>query len=256
MYTSYCNLFRFSGPSSLTNNSFVCRYQGVNLYVKNLDDTIDDERLLKEFSIFGTITSAKVMLTEDNRKKGFGFVCYTAPEEATKAVAEMNGKIVGSKPLYVSLAQRKEERKALLATQYLNRCRFQPQINFAPTAPSYLFPTLAHGPSARFFNHVNHVRPTPRWPAGPVRPNGYMSFPPSTPYRSSSRASMQNSMRNSIVNARPITGQQVHSRPNSKYTANSPNSITRTIPMGIANVGDNTGSSNKDSKQVSVFFIV
>lgn len=38
------------------------RYQGVNLYVKNLDDSIDDERLRKEFSQFGTITSAKVCL--------------------------------------------------------------------------------------------------------------------------------------------------------------------------------------------------
>ena len=36
------------------------RYQGVNLYVKNLDDNIDDERLRKEFSQFGTITSARV----------------------------------------------------------------------------------------------------------------------------------------------------------------------------------------------------
>lgn len=46
------------------------RYQGVNLYVKNLDDTIDDERLRKEFSVFGTITSAKVIfcLTLSNLK--------------------------------------------------------------------------------------------------------------------------------------------------------------------------------------------
>lgn len=36
------------------------RFQGVNLYVKNLDDNIDDERLRKEFAQFGTITSAKV----------------------------------------------------------------------------------------------------------------------------------------------------------------------------------------------------
>lgn len=38
-------------------------FQGVNLYVKNLDDGIDDERLRKEFSPFGTITSAKVRLS-------------------------------------------------------------------------------------------------------------------------------------------------------------------------------------------------
>jgi polyadenylate-binding protein len=36
------------------------RYQGVNLYVKNLDDVIDDDRLRKEFQQFGTITSARV----------------------------------------------------------------------------------------------------------------------------------------------------------------------------------------------------
>lgn len=35
------------------------RYQGVNLYVKNLDDSIDEEKLRKEFSPYGVITSAK-----------------------------------------------------------------------------------------------------------------------------------------------------------------------------------------------------
>merc|ERR1719490_189445 len=92
------------------------RYQGVNLYVKNLDDTIDDERLRKEFAPYGTITSAKVM-NEEGRSKGFGFVCFSSPEEATKAVTEMNGRIIVAKPLYVALAQRKEDRKAHLASQ-------------------------------------------------------------------------------------------------------------------------------------------
>lgn len=36
------------------------RYQGVNLYVKNLDDMIDGDRLRQEFAAYGTITSHKV----------------------------------------------------------------------------------------------------------------------------------------------------------------------------------------------------
>ena len=42
------------------------KYQGVNLYIKNLDDTIDDEKLRAEFSKFGTITSAKVNFASES----------------------------------------------------------------------------------------------------------------------------------------------------------------------------------------------
>jgi polyadenylate-binding protein len=94
---------------------------GVNLYVKNLDDGMDEEALRKEFSVHGNITSVKVMRDPAGRSKGFGFVCFSYPDEATKAVTDMSGKLVGGKPLYVALAQRKEERRIHLQGQYAQR---------------------------------------------------------------------------------------------------------------------------------------
>ena len=92
---------------------------GMNLYIKNLEDGIDDEKLRSEFSNYGTITSAKMMKDDKGNSKGFGFVCFSSPDEATKAVTEMNGRILVTKPLYVALAQRKEERRAQLSTQFM-----------------------------------------------------------------------------------------------------------------------------------------
>nr|XP_058146981.1 polyadenylate-binding protein 1-like [Dasypus novemcinctus] len=75
----------------------IARYQDVSLNVKMFDDGIDDERLQKEFSSFGTITGAKVMM-EVGGSKWFGFVCFSSPEESTKAVTEMHGRIIATKP--------------------------------------------------------------------------------------------------------------------------------------------------------------
>jgi hypothetical protein len=93
----------------------IAKYQNINLYVKNLDDTVTEEKLKEIFEPFGVITSAKLMM-DGAASKGFGFVCFTTPEEATKAVTEMNNKTVGTKPIYVSLAQRKDQRRAQLVS--------------------------------------------------------------------------------------------------------------------------------------------
>ena len=100
----------------------ISKFQGVNLYVKNLDDSITDDTLRDEFAAMGTITSARVMKDlKDGRSRGFGFVCFSTPEESTRAVNEMNGKLLAGKPIFVALAQRREVRRAQLEAQHANR---------------------------------------------------------------------------------------------------------------------------------------
>jgi len=102
------------------NQEKLSKYQGMNLYVKNIADTITDDGFREAFAPYGTITSARIMKDPADTKisKGFGFICYSSPEEATRAVTEMNGKVIGNKPLVVTLHQRKEHRRAHLAATY------------------------------------------------------------------------------------------------------------------------------------------
>lgn len=157
------------------------RYQGVNLYIKNLEDGIDDERLRSEFSTYGTITSAKVMKDDKGNSKGFGFVCFSSPDEATKAVTEMNGRILVTKPLYVALAQRKEERRAQLSTQFMQRVgplRYNSGIpaqtqqggySFQPGGqPGFYIPTIPQ--AQRFITQPVNQMTRPRWQSSQVRP--------------------------------------------------------------------------------------
>ncbi|CAN8257915.1 unnamed protein product [Cochlearia groenlandica] len=94
------------------------KFQSCNLYVKNLDESVSDEKLKELFTPYGTITSCKVMRDPNGISRGSGFVAFSTPEEATKAMSEMSGKMVENKPLYVAVAQRKEDRRARLQAQF------------------------------------------------------------------------------------------------------------------------------------------
>lgn len=130
------------------------KYQGVNLYIKNLEDDFDDDKLRIEFEPFGTVTSCKVMRDDKGISKGFGFVCFSSPDEATKAVAEMNNKMIGSKPLYVSLAQRREVRRQQLESQIAQRNQIRMQQ------------AAAAGMPGGFMNGPMYYPPGPGFPPG------------------------------------------------------------------------------------------
>ncbi|KAJ4972182.1 hypothetical protein NE237_005281 [Protea cynaroides] len=97
------------------------KYKGSNVYVKNIADDVDDDDLREHFSQCGTITSAKLMRDDKGISKGFGFVCFSTPEEGSKAVNTLHGCMFHRKPLYVAIAQRKEDRQAQLGLQYAQR---------------------------------------------------------------------------------------------------------------------------------------
>ncbi|KAI7898721.1 uncharacterized protein BX663DRAFT_523881 [Cokeromyces recurvatus] len=163
----------------------LAKYQGVNLYVKNLDDDLDDEKLRQEFSVYGVITSAKVMTDDKGHSKGFGFVCFSSPDEATKAVTEMNGRMIGSKPIYVALAQRKEVRRSQLEAQMAQRNQMRMQQGIPmPGAPGYMPSTpMFYAPPGSFLPQgqrpvfpPNGMMPRPRW--APQQGQPMPGFPP------------------------------------------------------------------------------
>ncbi|KAG2303136.1 hypothetical protein Bca52824_031787 [Brassica carinata] len=113
------------------------KFQSSNLYVKNLDDSVSDEKLKELFTPYGTVTSCKVMRDPNGISRGSGFVAFSTPEEATKAMSEMSGKMIENKPLYVAVAQKKEDRKARLQAQFSQMRPGAMPLSVGPRMPMY-----------------------------------------------------------------------------------------------------------------------
>lgn len=75
----------------------------MNLYIKNLEPHITNQDLNQTFRKFGRIISARVMTNPaTGQSKGYGFVSFGKSEEAAAALQEMNGVMLGSRPLIVA----------------------------------------------------------------------------------------------------------------------------------------------------------
>ncbi|TXG73724.1 hypothetical protein EZV62_002303 [Acer yangbiense] len=94
--------------------------KGRNVYVKNINDDVNEDILKAHFSPFGFITSVRIVSTLKGISKGFGFVLFSQAENALKAINALNGIMFHGKPLYVALAQSKAERREFLQGVYAN----------------------------------------------------------------------------------------------------------------------------------------
>lgn len=85
----------------------------MNLYIKNLEPHITSNELTQIFRKFGRIISARVMTNpQTGQSKGYGFVSYGKSEEAAAALHEMNGAMLGSRPLTVAYHEPRKGRNA------------------------------------------------------------------------------------------------------------------------------------------------
>jgi RNA recognition motif-containing protein len=84
---------------------------GKKLYVGNLSYTVDSSELEQLFAQHGQVVSAQIINDRDTgRSKGFGFVEMATDQEATTAVAALNGQQHNGRALTVNEARPREER--------------------------------------------------------------------------------------------------------------------------------------------------
>jgi polyadenylate-binding protein len=123
------------------NNKLNQEFKNCNLYIKNLPYDLTEEKLKEIFEKYGEVKSVKISkfilvtkikdeLKEIEQSRGFGYVCYTNPESATKAIEDLNEKNLpgyenAKRPVIISLFMPKYERK-----QFLNKLQSNPMSRF------------------------------------------------------------------------------------------------------------------------------
>lgn len=95
------------------------------IFCGDLGNDVTDELLTRTFNKFPSFQRAKVIRDKrTNKSKGYGFVSFKEPADFTKAMKEMNGRYVGSRPIKlrkstwrsrcIDVVKKKEKEKAAL----------------------------------------------------------------------------------------------------------------------------------------------
>ncbi len=82
----------------------------MNIYVGNLPSTVNENDLRDAFQAFGQVDKTAVIKDKfSGESRGFGFVEMASREEATKAIAMLNGKDLKGRALKVNEAKPKTD---------------------------------------------------------------------------------------------------------------------------------------------------
>ncbi len=83
----------------------------MNIFVGSLSFKATEEELQKEFEAFGEVGSVKIILDQETLKsRGFAFVTMPNQDQATAAIAGLNGKEINGFALKVNEARPREPR--------------------------------------------------------------------------------------------------------------------------------------------------
>jgi splicing factor 3B subunit 4 len=113
---------------------------GANVFIGNLDPSVDEKLLYDTFSSFGSIVVTPKIMTdpESGRSKGYGFVSYDNFEASDLAIECMNGQYLCNRPIVVQYAFKRDspgERHGSQAERMLAAAqhpqRFKPNTIFS-----------------------------------------------------------------------------------------------------------------------------